>query len=158
MTSKRKIGPFEVSPVGLGCMSLSHAYGTPPDPEHGRALLNRALDLGYDFLDTAALYGFGANEALLGEAIERTGHGFHHFGRASDDVDRDIAEMEARGYKLAFRAGVPTGGDVAYMDGGPQCPGFVELISATAGMEQAFTRFWQASVGWDGADPIRPFG
>ena len=91
------------------------------------------------------------------ETIERTGYGFHHFGRASDDVDRDIAEMEKQGYVLAFRAGVPTGGDVAYMDGGPERPGFVELISATEGMERAFTRFWQASVGWDGADPIRPF-
>ena len=69
MTGKRKIGPFEVSPVGLGCMSLSHAYGTPPDPELGRRLLNRALDIGYDFFDTAALYGFGANETLIGEAI-----------------------------------------------------------------------------------------
>ena len=92
------------------------------------------------------------------ETIDRTGYGFHHFGRASDDIDRDIAEMEKQGYELAFRAGVPTGGDVAYMDGGPEHPGFVELISATEGMEQAFTGFWQASVGWDGADPIRPFG
>ncbi|MGZ8282490.1 MAG: aldo/keto reductase, partial [Allosphingosinicella sp.] len=69
MTARRKIGPFEVNPVGLGCMSLSHAYGSPPDAEHGRRLLNRALDIGYDFVDTAALYGFGANESLIGEAI-----------------------------------------------------------------------------------------
>ncbi|MGZ8349213.1 MAG: aldo/keto reductase [Allosphingosinicella sp.] len=69
MTARRKIGPFEVNPVGLGCMSLSHAYGSPPDAEHGRRLLNCALDIGYDFVDTAALYGFGANESLIGEAI-----------------------------------------------------------------------------------------
>jgi len=92
------------------------------------------------------------------EAIDRKGHGFHHFGRASDDIEADIAEMEARGYALAFRAGVPTGGDIAYMDGGPVQPGFVELISATPTMEQAFTRFWRASLDWDGADPIRSFG
>lgn len=91
------------------------------------------------------------------EAIERGGYGFHHFGRASDDVPRDIAAMEADGYTLAFRAGVPTGGEVAYMDGGPDKPAFVELISATEGMETAFTRFWQASVGWDGRDPVRSF-
>ena len=69
MAGKRRIGPFEVEPVGLGCMSLSHAYGTPPDPAHSARLLNHALDLGCDFLDSAALYGFGANEALIGEAI-----------------------------------------------------------------------------------------
>ena len=91
------------------------------------------------------------------ETIVRRGHGFHHFGRATEDIDRDITELESRGYNLAFRAGVPTGGDVAYMDGGTQAPGFVELITATPGMEQAFTRFWQASVGWNGADPVRPF-
>jgi aryl-alcohol dehydrogenase-like predicted oxidoreductase len=69
MSAKRRIGPFSLGPVGLGCMSLSHAYGTPPDPAHSAWLLNHALDIGYDFLDTAALYGFGANESLIGEAI-----------------------------------------------------------------------------------------
>ena len=69
MTSKRAIGPFALGPIGLGCMSLSHAYGTPPEASHGTRLLNHALDIGYDFIDTAALYGFGANEALIGEAI-----------------------------------------------------------------------------------------
>ena len=69
MVTKRKIGPFAVEAIGLGCMSLSHAYGTPPDRDHSARLLNRALDLGYDLIDTAALYGFGANESLIGEAI-----------------------------------------------------------------------------------------
>jgi aryl-alcohol dehydrogenase-like predicted oxidoreductase len=66
---KRKIGPFQVNPIGLGCMSLSHAYGTPPAREHAQQLLHRALDLGYDFIDTAALYGFGANETLIGDTL-----------------------------------------------------------------------------------------
>lgn len=65
----RKLGPFDVSEIGLGCMSLSHAYGSAPSTELGGRLLNRALDLGCTFLDTAALYGFGANETLLGEAV-----------------------------------------------------------------------------------------
>jgi aryl-alcohol dehydrogenase-like predicted oxidoreductase len=65
----RTLGPFEVSAVGLGCMSLSHAYGTPPDPDAASVLLRKALDLGYTLIDTAALYGFGANETLIGRAI-----------------------------------------------------------------------------------------
>ena len=92
------------------------------------------------------------------ELIERRGHGFHHFGRASHDMAGDIAAMEQAGYTLAFRAGVPTGGEVAYMDGGDQAPGFVELIAATDGMDAAFTGFWRASIGWDGTDPVRQFG
>ena len=90
------------------------------------------------------------------ETIESRGYGFHHLGRASADVDADIAALEARGYELAFRAGVPSGGDVAYMDA-PGNSGFLELISATAGMEEMFTRFWRASVGWDGTEPVRSF-
>ncbi len=66
---QRTLGPFSVSAMGLGCMNLSHAYGTPPSPEQGRALLLRALDLGVTHFDTAALYGFGANETLVGQVV-----------------------------------------------------------------------------------------
>nr|WP_130482906.1 aldo/keto reductase [Sphaerotilus mobilis] len=65
----RRVGPFEVSAIGLGCMNLSHAYGQPPAREQAAALLHRALDLGVTLLDTAALYGFGGNESLLGELL-----------------------------------------------------------------------------------------
>ncbi len=65
----RRIGPFEVSAIGLGCMNLSHAYGTPPPEEAARSLLREALDLGITFFDTAALYGFGANEELVGRTL-----------------------------------------------------------------------------------------
>jgi Glyoxalase/Bleomycin resistance protein/Dioxygenase superfamily len=92
------------------------------------------------------------------ETIDATGYGFHHFGVASDDVDADIAELEARGYALAFKASVPTGGHVAYMDGGPNQPGFLELCAASPAFEELFGRFHQASVDWDGSDPVRPFG
>ena len=66
----RRVGPFSVSAIGLGCMNLSHAYGTPPSPEAAQALLLKALDLGINFFDTAALYGFGANETLVGRVLK----------------------------------------------------------------------------------------
>ena len=66
---QERIGPFEVSAIGLGCINLSHAYGVPPDAATGARLLNAALDMGYTHLDTAALYGFGANETLLGNTL-----------------------------------------------------------------------------------------
>jgi len=65
----RKVGPFEVNAIGLGCMSMSHAYGTP-DVAEAEVALHKALDTGYNFLDTAALYGFGKNEELLGRVLE----------------------------------------------------------------------------------------
>jgi aryl-alcohol dehydrogenase-like predicted oxidoreductase len=56
--------------VGLGCMGLSHAYGAPTEAAAAVRLLQAALDLGYTLLDTANLYGGGANEALVGAALK----------------------------------------------------------------------------------------
>lgn len=66
----RALGPFHVQPIGLGCMNISHAYGTPPTPEQGERLLHAALEAGYTLFDTAALYGFGANETLVGRVLK----------------------------------------------------------------------------------------
>jgi len=70
MVARRSVGPFKVVPVGLGCMSLSSGYGTPPAEADAEALLHRALDLGYDFLDTSSIYGLGHNETLIGRALK----------------------------------------------------------------------------------------
>ena len=66
----RPLGPFTVSAVGLGCMSLSHAYGAPPPEADGAEVLLKALELGYTHFDTAALYGGGANELLVGKTLK----------------------------------------------------------------------------------------
>jgi aryl-alcohol dehydrogenase-like predicted oxidoreductase len=68
---QRQIGPFSVSAIGLGCMNLSHAYGVPPSAEQGERVLLAALDAGVTLFDTAALYGFGANEKLVGQVLRR---------------------------------------------------------------------------------------
>ena len=57
-----------VSELGLGCMGMSQAYG-PPDEEESLRTLDRALELGITFLDTANAYGWGANEELLGRSL-----------------------------------------------------------------------------------------
>lgn len=67
---QRQIGPFQVSAIGLGCMNLSHAYGAPPPVAQAEALLLQALDAGVTLFDTAALYGFGANETLVGRVLK----------------------------------------------------------------------------------------
>lgn len=68
--TQRSIGPLQTRAIGFGCMSLSHAYGAPPAAEDAARVLHAALDMGYDFLDTAALYGFGANERLIGDVLK----------------------------------------------------------------------------------------
>ncbi|MEJ0040594.1 MAG: VOC family protein [Gammaproteobacteria bacterium] len=92
------------------------------------------------------------------EVVDRRGYGFHHVGIAVDDAEAECAAYESRNYQVAFRAPVPSGGAVYYMDDGRNEPGFVELIPATPGMDDMFTRYWRASVEWKGEDPIRPFG
>jgi aryl-alcohol dehydrogenase-like predicted oxidoreductase len=64
-----QLAGHDVFPIGLGCMNLSHAYGTPPPREAAQALLLAALEAGVTHFDTAALYGFGRNEELLGETL-----------------------------------------------------------------------------------------
>ena len=66
----RKIASFSVSAIGLGCMNLSHAYGPPVNTEQAERVLLAALDHGVTLFDTAALYGFGANETLLGKVLK----------------------------------------------------------------------------------------
>jgi aryl-alcohol dehydrogenase-like predicted oxidoreductase len=61
-------GGLVVSELGLGCMGMSEFYGTPDEAEAVRTI-HRALELGVTLLDTADMYGVGANELLLGEAL-----------------------------------------------------------------------------------------
>ena len=72
MIERRRLGGegLEVSAQGLGCMGMSEFYGATDEAE-SIAAIRRALDLGVTFLDTADVYGVGANERLVGEAIAR---------------------------------------------------------------------------------------
>lgn len=94
--------------------------------------------------------------SVFREHIERVGYGFHHVALASHDLEADIARLARQGYAEVFRVGVPTGGEVVYMDGRDGQPGMIELIPATPGTDEAFSAIWRASIGWDGRDPIRP--
>jgi aryl-alcohol dehydrogenase-like predicted oxidoreductase len=58
----------QLSAIGLGCMSMSHAYGVPDDPESIETL-HLALDLGINFWDTADVYGNGRNEELISNVL-----------------------------------------------------------------------------------------
>jgi aryl-alcohol dehydrogenase-like predicted oxidoreductase len=56
--------------IGLGCMNLSHAYGSPVAEEQAIKALHQAFEMGYRHFDTATLYGGGNNELLVGKALK----------------------------------------------------------------------------------------
>ncbi len=68
---KRKLGKngLEVSALGLGCMGMSHGYGTAPDKKEMVNLIHEAVKSGVTFFDTAEIYGPFTNEELVGEAL-----------------------------------------------------------------------------------------
>ena len=74
--TQRELGTsgLTVSAVELGCMGMSHAYGTAPERREMTELLAEAVDMGYTFFDTAEVYGTlkepHHNEMLLGEALK----------------------------------------------------------------------------------------
>ena len=75
--NKRKLGKIEVSPIGMGCMGLSHGYGEIPTEEYSIKAIRKAFDYGCNFFDTAEGYGpnmlpesKGHNEKILGKALK----------------------------------------------------------------------------------------
>ena len=68
---QRALGPFTVSAIGLGCMNICHAYGQPVSEQQAQRVLLTALDHGVTHFDTAALYGFGASETLVGKFLSQ---------------------------------------------------------------------------------------
>ena len=84
----RKLGTLEVSALGLGCMGMSAFYGSADEGE-AVATIQRALELGINFIDTAQLYGPLTNEELVGKAVH--GHRDEYviatkFGRRMDQA------------------------------------------------------------------------
>lgn len=95
----RKLGTQGLSAgaIGLGCMSMSHGYGTHDDEAESVATIHRALDRGVTMLDTAEAYGPHTNEELVGKAIR---------GRRA-------------GIVIATKFGIVVGAGTLKMDGSP---------------------------------------
>ena len=101
---RRRLGQqgLSVSALGLGCMGMSHAYGSPDDAQ-SMATIHRALELGIDFFDTAEIYGPFTNEELVGRALKgrrdrvvvATKFGFHFENGKQSGTDSRPEHMRA---------------------------------------------------------------
>ena len=93
--------------------------------------------------------------SIVSEAVAARGYGFHHWGVVVKDFDAAVARYQQQGFEIAFSDTAPMGMRVAYMDTLGVLPGMVELLEGNAAYDGAFGPIRQASIGWDGSDPIR---
>src|SRR3982750_1709345 len=85
---QRELGSLEVPAIGLGCMGMSAFYGTTDEGE-ALATIDRALELGCNFLDTAEAYGPFTNEELVGKAIAGRRDQFTVATKFANRVEKD---------------------------------------------------------------------
>jgi hypothetical protein len=146
---KLKVGPWFL---------LEHFTGVEPEYRGRASTADVALAMSFaGHMNIELIQPNNDAPSVYREWIERHGYGFHHWGRATADFDRDLQRYEGAGHDLVFLAKVPSGGRVAYMDTTRELPGYVELIELGAGFEPVFSRFYRASIGWDGKDAVRSF-
>jgi len=90
------------------------------------------------------------------EVIHKRGYGLHHQALIVKDFQAQFDAFMALGYEVVLDFRQPGDGNV-YLDTNGDFPFFIELNEATDRIVKAFTRAYQASVGWDGKDPLRDF-
>ena len=146
---KLKVGPWFL---------LDHFTGTDPKYRGRDSKADVSLAMSFaGHMNVELIQPNDDEPSVYREWIERRGYGFHHFGLATANFDRDLAKYRAAGHEVAFLAGVPSGGHVAYLDTTAVMPGYVELIELGGLFEPVFGRFYRESIGWDGSDPVRSF-
>lgn len=156
---RASIGHFQEDCAAGPFFLLDHFVGPDQYYRGEKSTADVTIAMGFiGHMQVELIQPLDGNPSVYRETIKTRGYGFHHFGIACEDVEAELPGYLARGYSLAFKAAVPTGGSVAYLESSSQtAPGFIELIPATPGMDTHFTAMWRASQGWDGVDPIRPF-
>jgi hypothetical protein len=81
--------------------------------------------------------------------------GFHHWAVMPEDFEAELARLHAQGFETAFEDVVPSGARIAYVDTQASLPGMLELVERTSDQLATYGRIHEASLGWDGSDPIR---
>lgn len=102
----RKLDTMEVSPIGMGCIGLSHGYGNIPDRDYSIEAIRKVHAFGCTFFDTAEAYGpnllpenRGHNERIVGEAVR----GFRKDVVLATKLHLDTAEVSAKGLEAVVR-------------------------------------------------------
>ncbi len=95
---------FNQPGIGLGCMNLSHAYGTPLSEEDAIRALQQAFDMGYRHFDTATLYGGGRNEIVVGKALKELRQSLFLASKCGMAIGQESGKKEIDGRPETLRA------------------------------------------------------
>lgn len=95
---------FNQPGIGLGCMNLSHAYGTPLSEEDAIRALQQAFDMGYRHFDTATLYGGGRNEIVVGKALKERRQSLFLASKCGMAIGQESGKKEIDGRPETLRA------------------------------------------------------
>jgi hypothetical protein len=148
-SEKLRVGPWFL---------LEHFTGEEPIYRGQPSRADTALAMSFaGHMNIELLQPNNAAPSVYREHIERHGYGFHHWGVATWHYDREVARYQAGGHDLVFHCHVPSGGRVAYMDTTREMGAYTEFIELGGAFEDVFGRFYRASIGWDGKDPVRSF-
>jgi len=95
---------FNQPGIGLGCMNLSHAYGTPLLEDEAVRALQEAFDMGYRHFDTATLYGGGCNEIVVGKALKDRRQSLFLASKCGMAIGQESGKKEIDGRPDTLRA------------------------------------------------------
>src|SRR5690554_3900887 len=95
---------FDQPGIGLGCMNLSHAYGTPLSEDEAVRALQEAFDMGYRHFDTATLYGGGRNETVVGKALKEQRQSLFLASKCGMAIGQESGKKEIDGRPETLRA------------------------------------------------------
>ncbi|MCL7942930.1 aldo/keto reductase [Marinobacter sp. ATCH36] len=94
---------FDQPGIGLGCMNLSHAYGTPLSEHDAVSALQEAFDMGYRHFDTATLYGGGRNETVVGKGLKTHRQSLFLASKCGMTIGQDSGKKEIDGRPNTLR-------------------------------------------------------
>jgi hypothetical protein len=126
--------------------------GRPSDIQACRAAMGQLGDLQIELVEP-----LDDGPGLWTDLVPRGRLGFHHTGLYCTDYQADRAAYLAAGAEMAFE-GLMMGARTCYIDTSPTLGFMTELVTANPIAEQVFGAIRQASIGWDGSDPIRTLG
>jgi hypothetical protein len=147
------VGPFYT----MGRRSFSSYSYRGEDRTSDSHIIER-MALGYSGDLLIELIQPGPSPSAYTEFVSAGHKGPHHVGLASDDFENQRAKALEVGMEIVMEGSSPLARFAYVKDPRDRHGNYIELIDTSPAIMQAFATVKQASIGWDGADPIRPFG